>query len=66
MRVYDRHQNGLVAVSDYDIRPELHAVTCPLMLLSAEGDKLLQYTQRAAMALPQVPLLVQVEPIQYL
>jgi len=54
-RVYDTYLDALVAVGNYDIRPELATVTCPMMLLSAEGDKLLEFTQRAAKALPQVP-----------
>ena len=55
LRVYDNYLDALVAVGTYDIRPELAKVRCPMMLLGAEGDKLAEFTQRAAAALPHVP-----------
>lgn len=59
LRVYDNYLDALVAVGNYDIRPELATVTCPTMLLSPDGDnKLSEFTQRAAKALPQIPHVV--------
>ncbi len=55
LRVYDNYLDALVAVGNYDIRPELAMVTCPMMFLSAEGDKLSEFTARAAKALPHIP-----------
>ena len=55
LRVYDHYLDGLIAVTDYDLRPELAAATCPVLLLSSADDKLRPFTERAAAALPHAP-----------
>lgn len=57
LRVYDNYLDALVAVGNYDIRPELATVTCPMMFLGTDTDKLSEFTARAAKALPHIPFL---------
>lgn len=48
IRVYDRLNWGLLAVTRYDVRAALEALTCPVLFISAGFDKLAPENEAAA------------------
>lgn len=52
LRVYDRLNWGLLAVSRYDVRAALEALRCPVLFISAGFDKLAPENAAAAAVVP--------------